>query len=90
MDLAFSSALWTTEKASGEKVSRVYEVDPLIAILAQLASKAQKVEQMSTIQMARLKCKHCRWSHESVNCTMGSPFIQSVENANYTQNFQRQ
>lgn len=75
MDLAFSSALWTTEKASGEKVSRVYEVDPLIAILAQLASKAQKVEQMSTIQTAGSKYKHCGGSHENVDYTVFGPFL---------------
>ncbi|XP_022865368.1 uncharacterized protein LOC111385223 [Olea europaea var. sylvestris] len=89
-DLAFTSVLWPTERTSRKKVVGVFEVDSLTALLAQLASLAQKVNQMSVAQTVGPKCKHCGGNHESVDCNIGSHFAQKIEDVNYTQNFQRQ
>ncbi|XP_022850774.1 uncharacterized protein LOC111372623 [Olea europaea var. sylvestris] len=70
-DLAFTSALWSTERTSGKKA-------------------AGKVDQMSVAQTVGPKCKHCGRNHKSVDCNVGSPFAQTIEDVNYTQNFQRQ
>ncbi|XP_022863622.1 uncharacterized protein LOC111383715 [Olea europaea var. sylvestris] len=56
----------------------------------QLAALAKKVDQMNAIQIVRQKCKHRGGNHESVDCIVGSPFAQSLEDVNYAQNFQRQ
>lgn len=50
-DLAFTSSFWPTKRMSGKNVVEVYEVDSLTVLLAQLASLAQNVEQMSAIQI---------------------------------------
>ncbi|XP_022893979.1 uncharacterized protein LOC111408456 [Olea europaea var. sylvestris] len=89
-DLAFTSALWPTERTSVKKLAGIHEVDPLTAISAQLAALAKKVYKMNVIQTVGQKCKHCGGNHESVNCTVGSPFAQSLKDINYAQNFQRQ
>lgn len=75
---------------SGKRVVGVFEVDYLTAISAQLASLAKKVEQINIAQAIGPKCKHCGRNHESIDCNIGSPFVQTMEDVNYTQNFQRQ
>ncbi|XP_022865364.1 uncharacterized protein LOC111385219 [Olea europaea var. sylvestris] len=72
-DLVFTSALWPTERTRGKKVVRVFEVDSLTALLAQLASLAQKVDQMSVAQTVGPKCKHCEGNHESVDWQQHNP-----------------
>lgn len=42
---------------------------------------------MNVVQTAGPKYKQCEGNHESVDCNEGSPFVQLVDDVNYTHNF---
>src|SRR5262249_18295836 len=85
-EMATNSYQWQVDCSTSKRPARVHNVDVVIALTVQIELLNKKIDGISIGPI--MMCELCGVNgHKSVECQVGNPFAQSMEQVDYTGNF---
>src|SRR5262249_45777508 len=87
-EMATNSYQWQVDRGATKKPTKLYNVDAVTALVAQIELLNKKIDGMSVGTV--ILCELCRVpGHKSVECQASNPFVQPIEQVDFAGNFQR-